>query len=63
MSNSKRMNRIGFLWSVNDDSIYTNTDRQETPDESTKDALRIATGCSRKEIEEWQKEYLAESYN
>ena len=42
---------------------YTDRDRQETPDESAKDALRIATGCSRKEIEEWQKEYSAENYN
>ena len=54
----------GYLWSANTNiDKYADLNRSETPDESTKDALRIATGCSRKELEEWQKEFLAENYN
>lgn len=54
----------GYLWSANTNiDKYVDLNRTETPDESTKDALRIATGCSRKEIEEWQKEFLADNYN
>lgn len=63
MCNSKRMKQLGYLWSDNTYDTYTDRSRQETPDESAKDALRVVTGCSRKEVEEWQKEYSAENCN
>ena len=53
-----------YLWSVKTHvNRWFDLNQTETPNETTKDALRVATGCSRKEVEEWQKEYSAENYN
>ena len=60
MNKSNSKHKRGYLWS---DRYIIEIEQAETPNETTKDALRIATGCSRKEVEEWQKEYSAENYN
>ena len=56
----KSKSQRGYLWS---DRYIVELENKETPSEPVKDALRIATGCGRKEVEEWQKDYIADNYN